>query len=344
MAKKFLVAAIIMALVVGLTGCGKTQDSKQAGGSEKLVIYTTITEEMINTLMPMFEKETGIKVELITAGAGELIKRATAEKENPYADILLGVLFGGNRSEHLGLFQEYISPNEKYMHEPHTNVTGVMTPFITNGSCILVNTDLIGDIKIEGYEDLLNPALKGKISSGDPTSSSSSFAQLTNMLLAMGGDYTSEKGWKYVEELLKNIDGKIASSSGAVHKSVADGEYVVALTYEHPSVTYVENGAHVKVVYPKEGTVFLDGTVGIVKDAKNLENAKKFVDFLITKPAQDALGAQLKSRPLREDADLGPHLKPFKDMNLIYEDEQYVDEHKAEIIERYLKILADVQQ
>src|SRR5690625_6653663 len=51
-------------------------------------------------------------------------------------------------------------------------------------------SDLIGDIEINGYKDLLNPELKGKIAAADPASSSSAFAQLTNMLLAMGGDYT----------------------------------------------------------------------------------------------------------------------------------------------------------
>ncbi len=73
-----------------------------------------------------------------------------------------------------------------------------MTPYNSDGSCILVNTDLIGDIKIEGYEDLLNPELKGKIAYPDPASSSSAFNQLTNMLVAMGGDYESQEGWDYV--------------------------------------------------------------------------------------------------------------------------------------------------
>src|SRR5690625_7847272 len=88
-------------------------------------------------------------------------------------------------------------------------------------------SDLIGDIEINGYKDLLNPELKGKIAAADPASSSSAFAQLTNMLLAMGGDYTSDKGWDYVAALVENLDGKVASGSGDVHKGVADGEYVV---------------------------------------------------------------------------------------------------------------------
>lgn len=39
----------------------------------------------------------------------------------------------------------------------------------------IVNTDLAGDIEINGFADLLNPALKGKIAAGDPVNSSSAF-------------------------------------------------------------------------------------------------------------------------------------------------------------------------
>ena len=52
----------------------------------------------------------------------------------------------------------------------------------------MINTDLIGDIKITGYEDLLQPELKGKIAFADPTKSSSSYEHLVNMLYAMGSD------------------------------------------------------------------------------------------------------------------------------------------------------------
>ncbi len=41
-------------------------------------------------------------------------------------------------------------------------------------------------MNIEGYSDLLKPELKGKIATADPANSSSAFAQLTNMLQAMG--------------------------------------------------------------------------------------------------------------------------------------------------------------
>lgn len=337
-----LVTAVVLSLTA-LVGCGggKTADTKTE--SKKLVVYSPNSEAIINTIIPMFEKETGIKVELVSAGTGELLKRLQSEKENPYAD----VMFGGSRSQFVqlpDLFEKYTSPNDKDLMDGHQNTTGYITSYVADGSVLLVNTNLVGDIKIEGYADLLNPALKGKIATADPSSSSSAFAQLTNMLLAMGGDYTSQKGWDYVKQLFTNIDGKIASGSGACHKSVANGEYVVALTYEDPSASYVKSGAPVKIVYPKEGTVFLDAAAGIVKGAKNMDNAKKFIDFIISKNAQDAFGSQLTNRPLRKDAALGTYMTAMDKIKLITEDTAYVDKNKSAIVQKYTDIFTSIKK
>ena len=53
---------------------------------------------------------------------------------------------------------------------------------------ILLNKDVFKELgldaeKFNSYEDLLGPKLKGHIAMGDPTNSSSAWAELTNMLL-----------------------------------------------------------------------------------------------------------------------------------------------------------------
>lgn len=311
-----------------------------AGGS--LVIYSPNSEDMINVIIPLFEKETGIKVELISMGTGEMFTRIESEKDNPNADIA----WGGGRAtfyNNQDLFEDYISANDANVMDEYKNDTGKITLYCLDGSCLLVNKDLAGDIKIKGYADLLNPALKGKISFGDPANSSSAFAQLSNMLLAMGGDYTSDAGWDYVTELLENAEGKISNSSSQVHKSVADGENTVALTYEDPAASYIRNSAtNLEVVYPVEGSVYLPAGSGIIKGAKNMDNAKLFMDFIVGETAQDAFGTQLTVRPVSETAALGDYMTPLKDIKLIYEDYDYVQEHKTEMVDKYMDIYTSI--
>lgn len=350
-------AVLIMTSLAGCSGGNKavsdtsaqttTQAGAETGPSEdsgSLVVYSPNSEDMINVIIPLFEKETGVKVDLISMGSGEMFTRMESEKNSPNAD----VAWGGGRAtfyNHQDLFEEYTSANDSLVMDEYKNDTNKITMYCLDGSCLLVNKDLTEGMNINGYADLLNPELKGKIIMGDPANSSSAFAQLTNILLSVGGDYTSDAGWNYVEELVKNTEGKIGSSSSQVHKSVADGENAAALTYEDPSAGYIRSGAtNLSVVYPAEGSVYLPAAAGIIKGAKNIDNAKLFIDFIVSQTAQDAFGTQLTVRPVSAEAALGDYMTPLDQIELIYEDYDYVQENKDNIIARYMDIYTSIAE
>lgn len=332
MKKKLVALTMVLALVLGAAG---------ALAEGKLVIYSPNSEGIINNVIPAFEEKYDVEVELISAGAGEVVKRLISEANNPYGDINFGGVNYAIYKENPDLFQEYVSPNDANLPEAFRNTTGFYTNYTINGSCLLVNKDKIGDIKIEGYADLLKPELKGNIATADCATSSSAFAQLTNILLAMGG-YESDEAWTYVEELIKQWDGKILSGSSAVYKGVAEGEYLVGLTYEDPCATLISQGANVEIVYPVEGSVYLPSAAAIVKGAPNLENAKLFIDYLISEECQQAFGDNLTIRPILAHVPS----KTLGDIGEIYtinEDLEYVAENKADIVEKYKDIFAGVQ-
>lgn len=346
-----------------MAGCGKSsteepaapaeteapaaEDGQEEGGSEtaqvggELVVYSPNSEGLINATIPLFEEKYGITVEVIQAGTGELVKRIESEKNDPYAD----VLFGGSWSQmydNEDLWEPYVSPNNENVVDAYKNECGFITSNVLDGSVLIVNTDLIGDIEIKGYEDLLNPELKGKIATADPANSSSAFAHLTNMLLAMGG-YEDEGAWEYVEKLFENIDGKICESSSGVYKGVADGEYVVGLSYEDPCAQLVKDGAPVEIVYMEEGTVYLPASATIVKGARNMDNAKLFMDFILSEEVQNIWGSTLTNRPVMKDAQTSDYMIPLADIKVIEEDIPYVSQHKQEIVDHYTEIFTDLQ-
>ncbi len=351
--KKVIALALSVLMAIAAVGCSSgssaasasaasgaaSSEAKQGGG--KLVIYSPNSEGLMDATIPLFEEKYGVDVEVIQAGTGELIKRIQSEKEDPYAD----VMFGGSWSlayDNEDLWEPYVSANNDNVIDAYKNTCGFITGNVLDGSCIIVNTDLIGDIEINGYEDLLNPALKGKIATADPANSSSAFAQLTNMLLAMGG-YESDDAWQYVHDLFANIDGKISESSSAVYKSVADGENVVGLSYEDPCAQLVRDGAPVKVIYPKEGTVYLPASATIVKGAKNMDNAKLFIDFILSEEVQNIWGSTLTNRPVMKDAATSDFMTPMSEIKVIEEDIPYVSTHKQEIVDKYTGIYTDLQ-
>ena len=213
MKKKFLVMLSITAmLLLCLTGCGDNGDTNKQGDSQDanvqtggtVIIYSPLTQSMIDSMCTKFEEDTGIHAECLAMGTGDALKRIETEVDNPQADILWSGTIGTvkNRSEY---FADYTCVNEDAFYPEYKNVEGNLTRFDTIPSVIMVNTDLIGDIEIKGYEDLLNPELKGKIAFCDPAASSSSFEHLVNMLYAMGGGDT-EEGWAYVEKFCEQLD------------------------------------------------------------------------------------------------------------------------------------------
>ena len=347
MKKKLIGMALAATAILGLAACStgdkesSSKDSGKAKESDTLVVYSPNSEGLINATIPSFEEKYGIKVELIQAGTGELFKKLESAKEAPVADIV----FGGSYTQYSQsgeLFEEYVAKENDKVVKEYQNTTGYSTPYTLDGSVLVVNPDLTKGMDIKGYKDLLNDDLKGKIATADPANSSSAFAQLTNMLAAQGG-YDNDGAWEYVSDLFTLIDGKISSSSSNVYKTVADGEMAVGLSYEDPTVQLLNDGANVEIVYPEEGTVFLPASAAIIKNAPNMENAKKFIDYLISQEVQDTLGTSTTNRPVREDAKTSDNMKPLADIKTITEDYDYVIENKDDIVNKYNEIFVDRQ-
>ncbi len=330
------IAAVALGLAV-LSGTASAQSTSISGSD--LVVYTPNEQGMLDGLIPAFEKLTGVQVQIITAGTGELYQRIRSEANNPQGD----VMFGGGAAQanaNIALWGEYTSPNDADLVAAGQNKTGYFTSYQADGSNLLVNTDEAAKIGVEitSYADLLKPELKGKIAYGDPTASSSAFAQLTNMLKAVGGDYESDASWGYVKSLVTQLDGISIGSSSQVAKDVANGEYVVALTYEPLSFNLVKSGAPVKIVYPSEGAAFLPATIEVIKGGPNPDAAHAFIDFVISEEGQMIISEKTSGRPLRKGI-VKPGLPALTDIPTIQEDGTYVSDHRAEIIAGYIAIL-----
>jgi len=88
-----------------------TESKKEEGAAaskEKLIIYSPLTESMIDSMLAMFEEDTGIDAECLAMGTGDALKRIQTEADKPQADILWSGTIGTvkNKSEY---FADYIT-------------------------------------------------------------------------------------------------------------------------------------------------------------------------------------------------------------------------------------------
>ena len=330
--KKFITLMLASLVCFSLVACGE-----KPAPESKLVIYSPNSDGEINAIIPAFEAATGIKVEMQSMGTGDCLARIEAEIENPQADVQWGGMNLGNYTRNPDLWEEYTSPNDTNLPESFQSYNGHYSSYTLSGSAaLLINLDVFAELGLNpddftGYESLLWPELKGHIAMGDPVASSSAWAELTNMLLVMGDEAYDEKAWDFVEQFIAQLDGNIISSSSQIYKGTADGEYAVGVSYEDPCISLLVDGAtNIRVIYPEEGAVWLPAGVAIVKGAPNMENAKKFVDFLLTEEAQRLL-AETTTRPAMTDiANTSEFMKPFSEINQVFEDIPFVAENKTD--------------
>lgn len=357
MKKRILSLLLAAAFVLSLAACGTSAGeppAQSAAGSQsgngddkpadagELVVYTPNPDAEINAVIPAFEAATGIKVIVQSMATGDVLARLDAEKENPQADINWGAVNYNFYMQKPNLYMEYVSPNDKNLPEQFQNKTGNYTNSKLSGSgAMVVNLDVCKKLNIDpdqltGYKDLLVPELKGQIVMADPSIAASAWAELTNMLLVMGDEPYDEKAWGFVEAYAKQV----TISSGDVIRQTADGEYAVCLTYEGGGVALLDDGAtNLKVVYPEEGAVWLPSGVAIVKNCKNVENAKKFVDFLISEEGQKCY-AKTSIRPILASVENeSPNIPPFSELNVAVEDIEYCSSMKAEWLERWADLI-----
>lgn len=335
--KKFFALLLAMLMVLSLVACGQkapADDGAPAEEEKKLVVYTAASDEQLDVIIPLYEEKYGVEVEVVSAGTGEMLARADSEKANPYGDLFLG---GGesNFNAYSHLFQPYVSSEDANLLPAFQNKTGWITFYYLDCPVLLYNNDLIGDVEINGYADLLQPELKGKIAIPDPTASSSAIMHVQTILTDFGGlDVNNQQGWDYMTKLYENLDGKMASGSSAAYKSVVDGENTVAMTYEEAAVRVVSQGANVSIVYMEEGTVFTPTTLGILANCKHPENAKKFVDLCLSQEVQNILCKDLCLRPVRDDVEYPDYFAAAADVYVVDLDQDYINEHNPEIIEK----------
>ena len=124
-----------------ISGCGgdKRILPRPTPAEEKvLTVYTARSESLNNLVIPAFEKETGIKVNVIVAGTGPLVKRVASEKDNPQGDILWAAdqTMLDSQKE---LFEKYVSPEDANMIDAAKNKTGYFSPAFADPTVFIVN-------------------------------------------------------------------------------------------------------------------------------------------------------------------------------------------------------------
>ena len=366
--KKIIALLLVLAMALAMVACGAKEEAPAAteapaaeaapaateapAPTEKapedyegeVQLYSTMTEADLDALITCFnDVYPNIEVIVTNGSAGELTTRIDGEKGNPQGDLVWGGMADSDGQAYAEIFEAWVSEYDAENMPGYTTPNGLYSMDHLSTVVFIVNEDLEKELglNIQSYEDLLDPALKGKIATADPNSSSSAWNNLSNILSVYGD---TDEGWEYIKQLMPNL--VVLGSSSGVFKNTQAGEYVVGLTYEDGAVGLIRDGAtNVRLQYPTNGTSASCFGCGLVKGGPNPENAKLMIDFICSAEGQSAIAANQEGtlRYTNKGFALpeGAWLADSSEITWVVRDVEYLTANKSSILEHWNELWAN---
>jgi iron(III) transport system substrate-binding protein len=288
---------------------GAALPSIAAAQQKPVVVYTAHISAIVDKLIPAFEKETGLKAEVVKLGSGDIAKRAKAEAGKPAADVIWSIT--GSVLTELSPVLEPYAPKDSDKINKDLIGSPAWTPYTSVVYVLAVNTSLtpLADAP-KSWAALADSKWKGQIASARADNSGSALQQLQTVLTIFG-----DKGWDEYGQIAKNF--VLTDSSGAVPRYVADGETSLGLTLEDNALQYVNGGAPIKIVHLSDGTALSPDGIALVKGGPNSEGGKKFIDWALSKSTQEMLVKEIGRRSVRTDVDSPGGLPKLTDLKIV---------------------------
>ncbi|MBE2221905.1 MAG: iron ABC transporter substrate-binding protein, partial [Anaerolineae bacterium] len=318
--KNILVSLLILLfMTVSCTAQESTTEPAEAN-SGKLVIYSGRSESLVQPIIDQFAEATGIDVEVRYGSTSEMAGLLLEEGENSPADVFYAQDPGGiGAVSEAGLFATL--PQETLAQVPSRFAAddGKWVGISGRARTIVYNTDEISNPETELPGDLMgftDPVWNNRI--GWAPSNGSFQAMVTALRTVWGEEQTRE--W------LQGIQANnpiVYPNNTPIVEAVGNGEISVGFVNHYYLYRFLtdqgENFAARNYFLPSGGPgslIMVSGT-GILENAANAENAQRFVDFLLSLPAQQYFASQTFEYPLIEGVQTVSNLPPLAELDAV---------------------------
>jgi len=305
---------LIIALASVLSACA--QDS-----SNEVNLYSARQEALMQPLLEAFTKESGIKVNLISSKADALLTRIESEGANSPADLLLTTDAGRlHRAKEAGIFATINSERlNTSIPQNYRDQDNQWFGLSLRARPIMVTKAAALDT-VTSYEDLAKPELAGQIcirSSGNIYNQSLIASMIDNQ-----GEADAEA---WATGLVANLARKPQGGDRDQIRAAAAGQcsIVVANTYYLANMLSNEKksddfaaASQMTVIWPNQsdrGTHVNVSGAGVLKAAKNKDNAIKLIEFLASDTAQEMYANVNFEYPVKSGVKLNPILSKWGD-------------------------------
>ena len=292
--------------------------------SGKVVVYCPSPAGLANKIAKGFTEKTGVKVEMFQGTTGVILARLEAEKANPAADVvILASWSDGLRMKESGNILSYNPENSDKMIKEWKDEDNMIFGTSASAVGVIYNTILYPELAAD-WNELAAPQYKDQLTIPDPEKSGSCKDFLAGYINSYG-----EKGWETWKALKEN-GMNVAGANKAALESVLTGEKGILIAgVDYNAYASKVKGEPLDIYYPKSGTVVNPRPVMIMKTSKNLDNAKAFVDYMLSDEAQKMV-ADAYLIPGRKDIK-AEKITPLENIPQLKTDWKWMTENSEEI-------------
>ena len=255
-----------------------------------VTVYSAGPGSLINNLAKGFTAKTGIKANVFQATTGKVMARLEAESANPVADVVVSASWGTATSfTEKGLLLPYTSPNAETVPDFLKTDTAVAQGV---AGLVIGWNSKSGTPKPTDWADLAKPEYKDLVTLPDPAAS--------------GGTYTlveafTANGMTDILQGLKDNGAIVAGANNAALNPVLQGaKAAVFAGVDYITMGAAAKGESVEAIFPTSGTVVAPRPIMILKSSQNQDDAKKFVDYVLSPEGQNEV-AKVYLMPSRTD-------------------------------------------
>lgn len=269
-----------------MTFAGNTED--------KILNIYAWSEEIPDSTIKQFEKETGIKVNFSTYDSNEILyAKLKADKTTEY-DLVEPSSYYVDRMRRQGMLEKldktklpnFKNLNPDLLNQSYDPTSSYSVPYIWGITGIVYNKTIV-DKKITSWKDLMQPQFHDQLMLLDD--SREVFSMALKMLGYSANDANSDhirQAYEQLKKLLPNV--KLFKSEGII-SALSDGDIEIGMAWNGDVFKASLENKNLSFVFPKEGFVIWVDNFVIPKNPPHLNNAYLFLNFILQKEvARDA--------------------------------------------------------
>lgn len=279
--------------------------------SKEVNIYTSRHYDTDEELYEEFTLDTGIKVNIVSGKGSALLERIKAEGKNSPADIFFtvdaGNLWKVQKEKLLQSIesQDVLDAVPDNLRGPNNEWTGIAK----RARAVFYNPQRVSqnEIKNLNYEDLAKPRWKDRVV---VRSSNNMYNQslVASLIVGLGEMQTEAWAKALVNNFARKPQGNdraqiIAVANGEADIAIANSYYIGVMLSGSAGEKQQEAARKVQMLFPNQdnrGVHINISGAGILKHAPNVENANRFLEFLLTPKVQKYIAEKSYEYPIIE--------------------------------------------